>query len=118
MGKGSQDEAKGVSKRSKKAFKKSPAHFVKKIKSSKANVKVEKKGREAGSTDRKVKMSAAARREKRVYRKQQRPDYELVHESKVIWEHLRVNKRSSGKTLAQDEIIALATGHFREVCRL
>ena len=60
--------------------------------------------------------SAASRKERRVYRKQQRADFELVHESKVIWEHLRAKKRSSGRTLAQEEIIALATGHFREVC--
>ena len=45
VGKGSKDGVKSVSKKSKKAFKKSPAHFVKKIGSSKGSSKVvEKKG--------------------------------------------------------------------------
>ncbi len=62
--------------------------------------------------------ATATRKERRSYRKQQRVDFELVRESKVIWEHLRVNKRAAGKTLAQEEIMALAKGHFKEVCML
>ena len=56
----------------------------------------------------------ATRKERRDYRRQQRPDFELVRESKVIWEHLRLRKQK-GKTLAQEEIMALAKGHFKEV---
>lgn len=57
----------------------------------------------------------ATRKERRVYRKQQRSDFEMVRESKIIWEHLRPHKATAGKVLAQEEIMALAKGHFREV---
>lgn len=57
----------------------------------------------------------ATRKERRVHRKQQHSNFELVRESKVIWEHLRPNKATPGKTLALDEIMALAKGHFKEV---
>lgn len=62
----------------------------------------------------------ATRKERRDYRRQQRSDFELVRESKVIWEHLRMRKQkgkplAKGNTLAQEEIVALAKGHFKEV---
>ena len=64
--------------------------------------------------------ATATTKDRRVYRRQQRADFELVRESKVIWEHLRVSKNRkigtpAGKTLALEEIMALAKGHFKEV---
>lgn len=59
--------------------------------------------------------ATASRKDRRVFRKQQRSDFELVRESKIIWEHLRPHKATAGKVLALDEIMALAKGHFREV---
>jgi len=41
--------------------------------------------------------------------------YELVRESKLIWEHLRQHDNVPSRTLALDEMMALAKGHFREV---
>lgn len=57
----------------------------------------------------------ATKKERLVHRKRQHKDFELVKESKVIWEHLRPHKPSPGKSLAREELMALAQGHFKEV---
>lgn len=33
----------------------------------------------------------------------------------MIWEHLRPHKSSAGRSLAREELMALAQGHFKEV---
>lgn len=58
---------------------------------------------------------SASKKERLVYRKQQQPNSELVRESKVVWEHLRRSKPDPGRALAQDEILAMASGHLKEV---
>lgn len=62
-----------------------------------------------------LKAAMVTRKERRDHRRQQKPDFELVHESKVIWEHLRQHKKSPGRTLAMEEIMCVAQGHFKEV---
>ena len=59
--------------------------------------------------------ATATKKERRVFRKQQRSNSELVRESKIIWEYLRPHKAAESKVLAQEEIMALAKGHFKEV---
>ncbi len=41
--------------------------------------------------------------------------YELVKESMVIWEHLRQHDNVPSRTLALEEMMTMAQGHFKEV---
>ena len=59
--------------------------------------------------------ATATKKERRVFRKQQLSNFELVRESKIIWEYLRPHKAAESKVLAQEEIKAFAKGHFKEV---
>ncbi len=57
----------------------------------------------------------AGKRARLMHRKSEKCGYELVRESKVIWEHLRQQDNAPSRTLALEEIMALAHGHFKEV---
>lgn len=61
------------------------------------------------------KTDVRSKKERRSHRKQQRTDFELVKETKVIWEHLRQRKRPPERGLALEEMMAMAQGHFKEV---
>ena len=67
--------------------------------------------KKAGS-DRAVKKARLIRRK---CRKGDGCGYELVRESKLIWEHLRQHDNVPSRTLALEEIMAMAQGHFKEV---
>ena len=71
-----------------------------------------KRGLDKSSSDR---ISKKARLIRRKAGKGDGRGYELVRESKLIWEHLRQHDNIPSRTLALDEMMALAKGHFREV---